>query len=272
MLSDEKGNQVTLSKDLFYGIIIMGLVVLVVISALTQGFGIVKSEPLTCPPCNADTGGAAQQPAANVSAQQPDVKTMVLPALLADSPLMGSEESGVTVLEFSDFQCPFCGLAFGSPWAEGYTSQYGPIIGTVQKVEDEYAQAGKAAFRHYPVGFLGQESIDASNAALCANAQGKYWEMHAAIYEAQTPEENDGKYSKANLKVLAEGITGLDQAAFASCLDADTYVNDVQDFTTDWQDLRGQYRPRRHADLLHPRGCIEGDRGEGFGCGERGRL
>jgi len=237
--SNQQSNQVTLSKDLFYGIVIMGFAVLLVISALTQGFGIVKSQPLTCPPCN----GSTVQPAANSSGTQPanvsDTKVMRVHSLLSEFPLLGTESSGVTVVEFSDYQCPFCGMTYGSPWADAYASQYGPIIGTVKSVETDYAKAGKAAFMHVPVAFLGQESTDASNAALCAKAQGKYWEMHDAIFEAQTPEENDGKYSKANLKLLAQNISGLDQAAFASCVDGDTYVSDAEDFTSDWQAVSG---------------------------------
>lgn len=235
-MADNEGNSVTLSKDLIYGILIMGMAVLLVISTMTQGFGVVKSPQTICAPCNNtcpggnNSGNAAQNDTADNS-----VKVMQVPSMLSSSPLMGSETATVTVLEFSDFQCPFCGMAYGSPWADAYASQYGPILGTVKKVEDEYVKAGKASMRHYPVAFLGQESIDASNAAMCAKAQGKYWEMHDAIFVAQTPEENDGKYSKANLKLLAQNISGLDQAAFGSCVDNDTYLTVVDGFTSDWQ-------------------------------------
>lgn len=234
-MAENEANTVTLSKDLIYGILIMGMAVLLVISVMTQGFGVVKCQQTVCAPCNNtcannNGGNTAQNNTANNS-----VKVMQVPSQLASSPLMGSGTAAVTVLEFSDFQCPFCGMAYGSPWADAYASQYGPILGTVKKVEDEYVKTGKASFRHYPVAFLGQESIDASNAAMCANAQNKYWEMHDAIFIAQTPEENDGKYSKANLKLMAQNISGLDQTAFASCVDGETYVSTVDGFTGDWQ-------------------------------------
>lgn len=238
-MSDSPSNQVTLSKDVFYGIVIMGLAVLLVISALTQGFGIVKSPPLTCPPCNESTVQPAANQSGNGTAEAAEAPVMRVPSLLSDSPLKGSESNGLTLIEFSDFQCPFCGMTYGSAWADAYASRYGPIIGTIKSYEADYVDTGKAALRHYPVAFLGQESVDASNAAMCANAQGKYWEMHDAIYDAQTPEENDGKYSKDNLKLLAQNISGLDQAAFAACLDADTYATEVEDFTSDWQAVSG---------------------------------
>ncbi len=238
-MSEKDPNTVTLSKDVFYGIVIMGLAVLLVISTLTQGFGLVKCPETVCAPCQNNTNASTGGQAANTSGSgQAAVKVMQVPALLSSAPTMGTA-STVRVLEFSDFQCPFCGMVYGSPWTSDYTAQYGPIIGSVKKVETDYVDAGKASFIHFPVAFLGQESIDASNAAMCANAQNKYWEMHDAIYEAQTPEENDGKYSKANLKLLAQNISGLDQATFGSCLDGDTYVDTIDDFTSDWQSVSG---------------------------------
>ncbi len=241
-MAENEGNSVTLSKDLIYGILITGMAVLLVISVMTQGFGVVKCQQTVCAPCNNCTGGTTGGQTGNTTGNASGgnaVTVMQVPSLLSTAPLMGSGTGAVTVVEFSDFQCPFCGMAYGSPWADAYASQYGPIIGTVKKVETEYVQAGKASFRHYPVAFLGQESVDASNAAMCANAQGKYWEMHNAIFMAQTAEENDGKYSKANLKLLAQNISGLDQAAFGTCVDGDTYVSTVDDMTADWQAVSG---------------------------------
>ncbi|MFZ5501131.1 MAG: DsbA family protein, partial [Candidatus Micrarchaeota archaeon] len=162
------------------------------------------------------------------------VQAMTAPELLDQAPVMGSSTSGVTVVEFSDYQCPFCGLAYGSPWSSDYTAQYGAIIGTVKKVETEYADTGKANFVHYPVAFLGEESFFASVASMCADEQGKYWEMHDAIFDAQTAEENNGKYSKDNLKLLAQEVEGLDMTAFNSCLDSDRTLGLVQDLTADW--------------------------------------
>lgn len=233
-MAENEGNSVTLSKDLIYGILITGMAVLLVISVMTQGFGVVKCQQTVCAPCNNCTGGTTGNTTGNTSGGNA-VTVMQIPSLLSSSPIMGSTSGTVTVVEFSDYQCPFCGMAYGSPWADAYSSQYGAIIGTVKKIETEYVTTGKASFRHYPVAFLGQESVDASNAAMCANAQGKYWEMHDALFVAQTAEENDGKYSKANLKLLAQNISGLDQAAFGTCVDGDTYASSVEDMTSDWQ-------------------------------------
>ncbi len=144
-------------------------------------------------------------------------------------PSIGPANAKNVVIEFSDFQCPYCALASGIPsWTAQYQTQYGDLIGVAQKVENLAAQ-GELRFIYVSMSFLGQESVHAAQAGLCANEQGKFWEMHDAIFRASTgPSENDGKYSKTNLKTLAQGISGLDQNEFADCLDNDKTLSDVQ--------------------------------------------
>jgi protein-disulfide isomerase len=253
------GESVTLSKDTLYGGVIVLLAILLIGSVFTQGYGIVPCKAPAAPAANTSvpaqpsgTANGTVQPSQPTAPTQPT--ETAIPSLTVDTgtnPGRGNSSAVVTFVEFSDFQCPFCGMTYGSPWADAYASQYGPIIGTVKSLETDYVKTGKVAFIHYPVAFLGQESIDASNAAMCAKAQNKYFEMHDAIYEAQTSEENDGKYSKANLKLLAQGVSGLDQAAFASCLDGDTYVDTVDGFTSDWQSVSGANSGRAGTPTLY---------------------
>ncbi len=76
--------------------------------------------------------------------------------------------------------------------------------------------------------FLGQESVYAAQAGLCANQQGKFFEMDDAIYAAQTQGENSGKFNKDKLEIIAQGISGLDQAKFKTCLENDKTLSLVQ--------------------------------------------
>jgi len=151
-------------------------------------------------------------------------------------PRMGNENAKIQIYEFSDFQCPWCGMAFGSPWTEQYkTSQYAPIIGTVKKIE-QLAKEGKILFLQFPVAINtannSTESIDASNAAFCASDQNKFWEMHDALFNAQDSEkEYTGKFAKDKLKIIASKIEGLDLDKFNDCLDKDTYVSRVKSMT-----------------------------------------
>ncbi len=125
-------------------------------------------------------------------------------------PVLGDKNAKVTIVEFADFQCPFC--------EKLYTQVEKNII-------KDYVDTGKAkfAFRHYA--FLGQESTDAANAAECANEQAKFWEYHNYLYEHQG-QENSGTFSKDNLKGFA-GTLVLDTAKFNDCLDSAKYQKNI---------------------------------------------
>jgi len=144
-------------------------------------------------------------------------------------PSLGPSDAKTTVIEFSDFQCPFCGMASGLPsWTSQYaTSQYADLMGAAGKVE-QMAQQGKLKFVYVSMSFLGQESVYAAEAGLCANEQKKFWEMHDAIFTAQTQGENTGKYSKDKLEIIAKDISGLDASKFNDCLEKDKYLSTVQ--------------------------------------------
>ena len=144
-------------------------------------------------------------------------------------PSLGPEDADTVVLEFSDFQCPYCTMASGLPsWVSQYQTQYGDLIGAAGNLQ-EMAAKGEIRFIYVSMSFLGAESVYAAEAGLCANEQGKFWEMHDSIFKASDgPSENDGKYTKANLKTLASAIQGLDKSKFNNCLDDGKYTSSVQ--------------------------------------------
>lgn len=133
-------------------------------------------------------------------------------------PVMGNKDAKVKVIEFADFQCPFC---------EQWFQQVEP------QLKKDYIDTGKIAFywRDYP--FLGQESDDAAGAARCANEQGKFWDFHDYLYTHQG-QENSGAFSKDNLKQFAATM-GLNADQFNSCLDAGKYSKDYQQDLSDGQ-------------------------------------
>jgi len=128
-----------------------------------------------------------------------------------DSPFLGNKNAKITIIEFADFRCPFCERFFKD--AE-------------KQIIANYVNTGKAkfVFKHYA--FLGQESVWASEAAECANEQGKFWEYHNWLYDNQASESNLAYYSKANLIKYA-GNVGLDLNKFSSCLNSDKYSGRV---------------------------------------------
>lgn len=130
----------------------------------------------------------------------------------ADAPL-GKADAKVTIIEYGDFQCPYCGKFF---------NDVEPFI------KSAFVDTGKARLVYKPLAFLGQESENAATAVACAQQQGKFWEMHNAIFTAEYKEveqmisrkiqssENNGNLTFDLFKRLGAGF-GLDQAAFAQC-------------------------------------------------------
>ena len=131
-----------------------------------------------------------------------------------DDPVEGAKNAPVTIIEFSDFQCPFC---------ERFYTQ------TLPQIENEYIKTGKAklVYRDFPLSFH-ENAQKAAEAGECADEQGKFWVMHDMIFE------NQASLSVADLKKYA-GRVGLDQAKFDSCLDSSKYAAEVQKDQTDGQ-------------------------------------
>ena len=202
------------------------LAILLVASILTGGFGIK----------GATTGSAVQNTQETGTTQQQAVDLSVFESNSDIFPSAGPDNAKNVVVEFADFQCPYCALASGLPsWASQYATQYGSLIG-VAKSAEQAAEDGQIKFIFVTMSFLdnpqsqyGTESTYAAEAGFCANDQGKFWEMHDAIYAASDgPSESTGKYTKANLEKIAQGISGLDQAKFKECLENDTDLSKVQ--------------------------------------------
>ncbi|MGA2130049.1 MAG: thioredoxin domain-containing protein [Candidatus Pacearchaeota archaeon] len=223
----EEEKTVTISKLTIWKSAVVILVIALAASILTGGFGIKGSTGAAVNTQN--TGATQQQGTTNAD----------LSAFTSNSdlyPSLGPDNAKNTVVEFADFQCPYCALASGLPsWTSQFASQYGSLIGAAGSAE-QAAQQGQIKFVFVTMNFLdnptstnGTESTYAAEAGFCANDQGQFWAMHDAIYKASTgPTEDDGKYTKANLIKLAQGISGLDITKFTSCLNSDTDLSKVQ--------------------------------------------
>ncbi|MHC1741317.1 MAG: DsbA family protein [Anaerolineaceae bacterium] len=125
---------------------------------------------------------------------------------------MGDPNAPVKVVEFADFQCPYC---------QKYWQDVEP---TLLKT---YIETGKVYYTYAPMAFLGQESFDSAEAAYCANDQGKFWEYRDYLYTNHTG-ENVGDYTEAKLVTFAKKLN-LDMTAFNSCLTSGKYIQAVTD-------------------------------------------
>ena len=131
---------------------------------------------------------------------------------------LGDPNAPVSIEVFEDFQCPAC---------QYFSDSIEPLI--VQYL----VTPGKATYTFYNYPFIdgkgagnGGESDQSANASMCANEQGKFWEMHSIIY-ANWNGENQGGLSNVRLEAMAESI-GLDMTSFNNCFDANKYQDEIQ--------------------------------------------
>ncbi|MEM3065675.1 MAG: thioredoxin domain-containing protein [Candidatus Nitrosotenuis sp.] len=129
------------------------------------------------------------------------------------SPILGSESAPVTIIEFGDYQCPFC---------QRWNLQTKPLI------EQNYINSGKAKLVYVDLPIVGADSLKAHASSYCASEQGLYWQYHDHLYKNQG-HENDGWAKPQNLKVLASKLDGLDTQKFNECLDSGKYENRVKE-------------------------------------------
>lgn len=133
---------------------------------------------------------------------------------LGDSPVKGDPNAPVTMVEFSDFQCPFCG--------EFYTQ-------TLPQVTQNYIDSGKVklVYKNLPLENLHPNARAAALAAECANEQGKFWEYHDMLFESQNSWASLGSVNATNTFKQYASQLGLDTNSFNSCVDTAKYTDKV---------------------------------------------
>lgn len=183
----------------------------------------LKSVQLNAPAApsgNSGEPGSGGSGNAQPSPQPPQEPVKVdMKELSEGFPAKGKADAPITIVEFSDFQCPFC--------RQFYNTTYPQLL-------DNYINKGtvKIVYRNFPLSFHAQAQTSA-NAAECANEQGKFWEMHDKLFEEQNkldggdaktgPVKSTVSYTADDLKKWAKDILGVDATKFNSCLDAKKY-------------------------------------------------
>lgn len=122
----------------------------------------------------------------------------------ADAPALGPAGAPVTMVEYSDFQCPFCRRAYP----------------TVEQIKQEYGDKVRFVYRDYPLA-MHKQAFPASVASRCAGDQGKYWEYFKNLMTV------NGDLGADDLKKRATDL-GLDAAAFGACLDSKRHDVTIQ--------------------------------------------
>jgi len=143
-----------------------------------------------------------EQLMAKLKADEPVKILLVQPRVKVESaghPWTGGKDAPVTIVEFSDFQCPFCRAAEAS----------------VKTIKEKYGDKIRLVYLDFPLG-MHAHALDAARAGRCAGEQGKFWEFHDAMFA------NQSKLAPADLKAQAKQL-GLDTKAFDTCFDANKY-------------------------------------------------
>ena len=127
-------------------------------------------------------------------------------ALTASDPSLGSASAPVTIVEFSDFQCPFCQR----------------VAPTLKRVRETYGDKVRIVWKDFPLTQIHPQAFKAGEAAHCAGEQGKYWDYHDRLFANQQALQPD------DLKKYAAEM-GLDAAKFNACVDTSKYGDRVRE-------------------------------------------
>jgi len=131
---------------------------------------------------------------------------------LDDDPVLGSPDAPVTMIEYSEYLCPFCQRF---------------ALETMPRIEEEYIDTGKVklVFRDFPV--HGQPAVSIAMVAECAADQGKFWEMHTMLFE-RAEEWSESEDILATFQGYAEEL-GMDQNELLNCLELGTPFERIQE-------------------------------------------
>ncbi|HEX9417068.1 MAG TPA: thioredoxin domain-containing protein [Gaiellaceae bacterium] len=122
-----------------------------------------------------------------------------------DDHVRGSAEASLTLVEYGDYECPYCGAAY-------------PIVKEIERI---LGDGLRSVFRNFPLGEVHPHAPQAAEAAEAADAQGRFWEMHDRLYE------NQSRLSTEDLVDHARAL-GLDVDRFEADLEQHTYEPRVQ--------------------------------------------
>lgn len=155
--------------------------------------------------CDLPVSARAAAPAGDLAGDLPaDVPSAPVPGVTDQDWVRGDKDAAVTVIEYSDFQCPFC-------------SRFHP---TMQQVMKDYDGKVRWVWRHFPLSFH-PEAEPSAEAAECAGEQGKFWEYGDKLIE------NQATLGAALYTKLAADL-GLNKSKFESCLSSDRNIAKVR--------------------------------------------
>ena len=210
-------NNITIKRST-YNNLIKGIIATIAIAAFAGGYslGTFGDSDVTREELKEILSEIEIKPAqASQPVQQPtQPPSQIIQISLDDDPVKGDADAPITIVEFSDFQCPFCNRFFQQ---------------TLPLLEENYIDTGKIklVYRDLPLDNIHPNARLAHISAECADEQGKFWEYHDMLFE------NQAQWSKlsptdldSQLKQYASSL-GLNSVSFESCLGSQTIADEV---------------------------------------------
>ena len=202
---------------------IIALVAVVAIAAFFAGsyFSSMDSDTVT----RSELQQAISRLESKIESNQPTPQQAPQPVRISldDDPIRGDPNAPITIVEFSDFQCPFCARFH---------------VQTLPSLLEEYIADGKVnlVYRDFPIQSIHPNALPAAVAAECADDQGKYWEYHDMLFEKQSSWARlDSNSAISTFSQYATDI-GLEKEQFDSCLGSGKYLEEVQGDLRDGRD------------------------------------
>ena len=224
-LPSSESEKITLNKSSFTKIIV-GAVIAIAAATFAAGFVLgsssseVSSDDLAKSDL-ADQIAALEKKLDNVQAPTPAAQvraqptpTGILQISLDDDPVLGDPDAPITIVEFSDFQCPFCKRWYSD---------------TLSQITEDFIDTGKVklVYRDLPLDSLHPNARSTHIAAECADEQGKFWEYHDILFEDQSG-WNRLPQDELSSKLTEYATTlELNTSSFESCLSSPEIANEV---------------------------------------------
>ena len=222
VVPNQNDGKITVKKSLFNGLII-GIIVAVGIAAFFAGSysSNLNSDQIS----EEDLEEAMAKLELRILQNQLPTEQPKPPVKISadDDPIIGDPNAPITIIEFSDFECPFCARFH---------------VQTFPSLLDEYIDQGKVkiVFRDFPIQSIHPNAVPAAVAANCANDQGNFRGMHDIIFENQNEWSNQETTDALTTFSQYAAEIQIDQETFDSCLTSGKHIQEIQKDLQDGRD------------------------------------
>ena len=221
-LNQNNNGKISVKKSTFNGLVI-GVIVAVGIAVFFAGAytSNLNSDQIS----EEDLGDAIAKLELKMLQNQLPTEQPKLPMKISadNDPVIGDPNAPITIIEFSDFQCPFCAR---------FDSQ------TLPSILEEYIEQGKVklVFRDFPIQSIHPNAVAAHVASECANEQGKFKNMHDMLFDNQNEWNKQETVNALSLFSQYATEIQLEQETFDSCLTSGKYLQEIQKDIEDGRD------------------------------------